>query len=279
MGLSFLLRIFQIINDFLFRYCYNNGSICFSDKFTHCNMKGLILVLYLHVPYADKDEVKKLGAVWNPERKQWSVRSRRDYFKFAKWFIKDDEPSIYESTYILTNYLYIIEGKQHCWKCKQETKVIGFGFGPYFEINAYDFCDETENGWLPDDTVTEVPYEINRGEEVHIAESLWPWPAGLLEYLKKVYNYHYGFSKTLQANCYANHCQSCDALQGNFFLFNEVDSPFMVESRADAEKLKLYKIDLLYDIATAYSPGYAYPADELITKFTPRMTFDSPILV
>ena len=51
-------------------------------------MKGLILVLYLYVPYADKDEIKKLGAVWNPERKQWSVRSRRDYFKFASGLLR-----------------------------------------------------------------------------------------------------------------------------------------------------------------------------------------------
>lgn len=44
-------------------------------------------------------------------------------------------------------------------------------------------------------------------------------------------------------------CDCCDVLQGDFFLFHEVDSPFWIEDKAAASKLKLYKIPLKYDIA------------------------------
>lgn len=88
--------------------------------------------------------------------------------------------------------------------------------------------------------------------------------------LEKEYNYYYGFSKTLGHKCYANHCQSCGALQGNFFLFHEVDSPFWIDSPHSAEKLKLYKVKLPYDIATLAYPSYS-SEDELIEAYGQKL--------
>lgn len=54
------------------------GSICWdADKklwYTYKYHKDIIAkynLIYLDVPYEDKDEAKELGAIWHPERKQW----------------------------------------------------------------------------------------------------------------------------------------------------------------------------------------------------------------
>ena len=46
------------------------------------------MAILLDVPYSEKDEVKKLGAWWNPEKKKWFVKNRSEYHKFRKWISK-----------------------------------------------------------------------------------------------------------------------------------------------------------------------------------------------
>lgn len=45
--------------------------------------------ILLNVPFAEKDEAKKLGAWWNPELKRWYSKSREDYPKLKKWISKE----------------------------------------------------------------------------------------------------------------------------------------------------------------------------------------------
>ena len=46
-------------------------------------------LLYLNVPYSEKEEAKKLGAKWNPEKKKWYYNGNpENYIKFAKWLFK-----------------------------------------------------------------------------------------------------------------------------------------------------------------------------------------------
>nr|WP_278679085.1 hypothetical protein [Clostridium paraputrificum] len=46
----------------------------------------------------------------------------------------------------------------------------------------------------------------------------------------------------------ANCCEHCDVLQGKFFLFGEVGSPFFISEDKIAANLNLYKIQLEYDL-------------------------------
>lgn len=39
----------------------------------------------LAVPFAEKDEAKKLGARWDPTRKCWYVQNVTDLAPFARW--------------------------------------------------------------------------------------------------------------------------------------------------------------------------------------------------
>lgn len=46
----------------------------------------------------------------------------------------------------------------------------------------------------------------------------------MLRYLKQNYCKKTGYSKTIGGKCFANHCECCGALQGNWFLLDEPDS-------------------------------------------------------
>ena len=41
--------------------------------------------LNLKVPFAEKDQAKKLGARWDPARKLWYVEGKDDLAPFARW--------------------------------------------------------------------------------------------------------------------------------------------------------------------------------------------------
>lgn len=39
----------------------------------------------LRVPFAEKDEAKRLGARWDPARKVWYIQDKEDTSPFARW--------------------------------------------------------------------------------------------------------------------------------------------------------------------------------------------------
>lgn len=65
------------------------------------------------------------------------MRDKKDYPKFRKWITDKQEFSI------VCDYIYIVEGKQSCYKCGKSTRVIGFGVENYFEF--VDTDDEEES--------------------------------------------------------------------------------------------------------------------------------------
>lgn len=86
-------------------------------------------MLYLDVPFKEKDEAKKLGARWEPAKKKWYVENRFDYPKFAKWILKDEVEVI-----IVCNHFYVVEGVRECYKCGELTPVITFAVEKYCRI-------------------------------------------------------------------------------------------------------------------------------------------------
>ena len=45
-------------------------------------------VLYLVVPFAEKDEAKRLGARWDAAAKKWYVPAGKDAAAFKPWLVK-----------------------------------------------------------------------------------------------------------------------------------------------------------------------------------------------
>ena len=87
------------------------------------------MAVLLNVPYAEKDQAKALGAWWNNDLKKWYVPSEKNYYKFKRWISASDD------FWILCNHLYIVEAEQTCYKCKGNTRVIGYGIESYFHFS------------------------------------------------------------------------------------------------------------------------------------------------
>lgn len=210
--------------------------------------------LFLDVPFQEKEKAKLLGARWSPRAKKWYADvPRESYSKFVNWILKDTDDAM-----IATEYVFIVEGQHTCWKCGRPTRVIGLGIGEF--IHIFDDIDGPQYEFIEDDS----------DEELHLAwtECEEDIPPKLRRYLMETYSVKMGYSKTLGRQCFANHCDHCGALQGNWFLFNEVDSPlcpgFEGEELAEAmRKLKIIAIpiqdDLQLNWEVAFSSNdYAY---------------------
>lgn len=212
--------------------------------------------LFLDVPYAEKDEAKALGARWNAKAKKWYTNvPREEYGKFAKWILRDMDDAI-----IATKYIFIVEGQHPCWKCGKSTRVIGLGISEAVHIFN---CKEGAQFEL-------LANYFDQGEELHLAwtEHEENIPPKLRKYLMETYSVRTGYSKTLKRKCFANHCDHCGALQGNWFLFDEPDSPLKLmaydqELIEQADKLKIFRIPIADDLQINWnicfgSTDYAY---------------------
>lgn len=211
-------------------------------------------MLILNVPYSEKDEAKSLGARWNPEIKKWYIRNKEDYYKFVRWI----EPY---GNMIIIDELYLIEGIQKCFKCGNETRVIGFGIDKHLSIyEAYELQE-----YCSKDIKKAFEENINQ-YDIHIVGPINPIPKPLLKYIQNKYNYKFRYSQTTKKSSLCNCCDHCDILQGDFFLFDEVDSPFFIFSPEDVKKLKIYKIRLENDLIVNADDGWA-SFDEMFKKY------------
>lgn len=217
-------------------------------------------MLLLNVPYIEKDKAKKLGAKWSPELKKWYVKNKEDYYKFVSWI----EPY---GNIVVIDALYLIEGIQKCFRCGKETRVIGFGIDKHFSIDKMYELQENYN-----ENIKDALEEINQND-IHIVGPITPIPEVLMEYIKSKYNYKLRYSKTTKTSNISNCCEYCDVLQGDFFLFNEVDSPFFIHSPEDVKKLKIYKIRLKHDLIINAEDGWA-SFDEMFKKYGHIISLD-----
>ncbi|TSA39213.1 MAG: hypothetical protein D4R63_09635 [Methylococcaceae bacterium] len=53
---------------------------------------------YLHVPYAQKDAAKALGAKWDAAKKQWFVPVGTDLSRFSQWLPCPSSPARPQTT-------------------------------------------------------------------------------------------------------------------------------------------------------------------------------------
>ncbi len=207
-------------------------------------------MLFLNVPYSEKEDVKKLGARWNPQKKKWYVEDRANYIKFAKWIIGDMEDVIN----IVCDHFYVVETNRVCYKCGNITRVIGFAVENYFDIT-------------PDNNYSYSGFGFYKS--CAIQSSLEFLSQNFYDMLKEKYNYYLGYSKTTKKKYIANHCDHCNSIQGEFPLFCEPSSPFFVDSVEKAKNLKFYKFQLPYDIIIYNGMSYSDLFEsEMIKKYS-----------
>lgn len=187
-------------------------------------------MLYINVPFSDKDEAKALGAKWNANDKTWYVEKSVDYKKFAKWIIGNRE----EDLSIICDDFYVVESHRVCYKCGKITRVIGFSVEKWYDVISVN-CDYTRSRFI-----------FNK-EFASIQSHLDFLPTEFYTYLSLNYNYKKGYSKTTRSSYFANHCDCCGAIQGEFYLFAEPSSPFFIDSPEKARQLTFYKYKLSHD--------------------------------
>lgn len=187
-------------------------------------------MLYINVPYEEKDEAKTLGARWDPAHKTWYVEKSSDYKKFSKWIVRSNE----NETSIVCDHFYIVETHRVCYKCGKITRVIGFALDRWYNIE-FDDRDYTRSRFI-----------FNK-EFSPIQSYLDFLPSEFYNRLSQTYNYKKGYSKTTKSSYFANHCDYCKSIQGEFHLFAEPSSPFFIDSAEKARQLTFYKYKLARD--------------------------------
>lgn len=205
--------------------------------------------IYLNVPYSQKEEAKGLGARWDFKLKKWYYNGKiKDFAKFGKWIVDENEPY----GIIACETICIIEGRRKCYRCGKTTRIIGLGV-----------CEHGYLGRDGDDFFINVPNFYSREDKwLRLAwvDDEKDIPPLLLSYIKNNYNVRIGHS-SIVGKCFANHCDYCDSIQGNNYLFSE-DSPISTMNPDNnvllqrMKELKIYYVRLDEKISLNWNVHY-----------------------
>lgn len=191
-------------------------------------------MLYLNVPYKEKEKAKSRYAKWDNKRKQWYATNPKFYFRFEEWI---------EGRAVAQNKVYIAYAPKECWKCGKDSFVYALA------IKINDIID-TSNSLPNDINNVEQLYEYI-GRDMAIIPISRNIPKEIIDYLVKHTACKSTFSRTIKNSYFANICEHCNALQGDFFVYSEVDSPFFNGS----SNMRFIEFKLKNDIAIDYELG------------------------
>lgn len=164
------------------------------------------------VSYAEKEQVKALGARWDAARKTWFVPDGLSLEPFAAWL---PQPPSYNTR--AASYM-IVGAHEWCWKCGAETRVWAVGLPDAHESanvvsSPSDLGGEGE-GW-------------SRAGYTGVAtfiEHVSPAAAHRLSIAAPLF--HPDYSRAAEARYWMNHCEHCGAKIGDFNLHSEPDGAF-----------------------------------------------------
>jgi len=163
----------------------------------------------LKVPFANKDEVKALGAWWSQPLKSWVIPDHvADITQFKKWIP-------YQEGFIIRKPYRLIKTARRCWKCDQVTPMVALaGFNYY----AFNYTDEND---------PEATQEWIKGDE----PTLFAFATDMDEHLDKYLKDHFPFfrltySKMLEDETWANNCLYCRMLQGEWHNHEDFNGAF-----------------------------------------------------
>lgn len=124
---------------------------------------------------------------------------------------------------VVIDSLYLIEGVQKCFRCGKKTRVIGFGIDKHLPIYIMHNLHKNYSR-----NIKNALEYINQ-HDIHVVGPITPIPEFLMKYIKSKYNHKIKYSKFTKTSNISNCCEYYDVLQGDFFLFDEVNSPFFFE--------------------------------------------------
>lgn len=179
----------------------------------------------LNVPFAEKDDAKRLGAKWDGERKVWYVPDGVARDAFERWLPDDPDFTVRADRY------FIARSRTYCWKCSEPTAVYGFVLDEDHEILEPDEEDETSDVW----------YRPDQPTIVHYVHELAPQVAERVKAMTR--HYRPDFSKTTESTYWMNHCEACGMKQGDFQLFCEPGGAFCPVDERTASCIVLHAVE------------------------------------
>lgn len=168
-------------------------------------------LIYLEVPFEDKEKVKSLGAKWHSDRKKWFIPPELDSAAFKEWIPEYET----ELTSRAISPFYLLKSAEECWKCNQVSEVITFAASG---VEG----EELEN--------VKFEYITVLSERVK---------AFVEQYYK---NYFIDYSNTTESFYYINHCQYCKASLGDFYLHSEPEHAFFPQSEGEASHIEIIEL-------------------------------------
>lgn len=191
-------------------------------------------MILLDVPLQEESFVKTLGGSWISSKKKWAVKSKSNYHRFIPWLYNCN---IFGSTndgslFIACDNIFIAESSKTCTQCKRKTKIIG---AAYDNILHYDITlNGLNKGFINLKKITDLsimPLDVNTPDYV----------------LNKIKSLYSSFKKIPKGELFFNRCENCGALQNDYDVYYDINSPFFITTTQDAKKITLHKIHLDLD--------------------------------
>ena len=206
--------------------------------------------LKINVPYSEKDLAKEKGAFWDKDNKTWFVPDYKDINLFSQW-IDTDKVSI-----IAKAPFWIGVTQKTCCKCGSMIDVIAFASNKFW-IYEYSDDDEALQEWYLQDYFSffYMPGYIEK-EILDIVCSRFP-------------TFKLGFSKTVNGKYWANHCEHCNALQGDFFMHNEPGGEFSPIDMDGYKAITLIEFPCKFDLPITASYSWASNEKDIL-RYCPK---------
>jgi hypothetical protein len=178
----------------------------------------------LNVPFHEKDAAKSLGAKWDKEKKTWYTYYDEDIEKFFKWIVPKEDDGLD----LKADYFYIAETQRECWECKRKTNVYSFLLESFQATGVVEEIEDNENFktfWMEQSNPSFISNITKLNNEAKLA---------ILSFTDK-----YKVSKN---KYFANHCEHCNDLQGDFYLHGKPGVAFCPTNEKEIKNIKLIKI-------------------------------------
>lgn len=197
------------------------------------------------VPFAEKEDAKKIGAWWFSEEKSWVIPDIiQDINPFLKW-LPETEGYIVKPPYI------IAETKRICWKCNKNTPLIALGAKSFYSLEYDESVDKPIWTQREDDPVLFQNIDM-------LENSI----SGLLQ--KEFPFFRYTYSNFAGQSYWANTCMACGALQGDNYLFNEPGASYFPLSPEAAKEINIRYINPKFDYYLQANMSYSEVYDWII---------------
>ncbi|RDY67651.1 hypothetical protein DXT76_19175 [Halobacillus trueperi] len=195
---------------------------------------------YLNVPYKEKEAAKNLGAKWHPGRRRWYIEEIVDNEDFNKWLNYEEEYSLFAMRF------YLAASVRCCWKCKNNSRILGVLYDSYEHLYPDLYVIGSKeidvNTWYKEYEPFFSPLSELTDETLQALESVnHPMAKECVTLAKK---------KNAQ-----QYCEHCNAKQGNYHLFEEIDSPFSFMDPNLLSDIRLYKVN--FPVKSYSTPSFS----------------------